>query len=662
MKKEIITFFFVFFAIFTQIFAQIPSGYYNSTNGKKGKELQIALNQIINNHRTVSYADVWIYYQYTDTKPNGKIWDIYSDNPQGEPAYEYDYKTGQCINIGNKEGVCYAREHSFCQSWFGGGQGAPYSDIFHVYPVDGWINTMRSNNPYGVIANAETTFSNGSKLGKNTYPGAPNDKCFEPIAEFKGDIARSFFYMATRYMFEDNGFQNPSPMTIKSQLQPWALKMLMEWHYEDPVSQKERDRNQNIYAIQKNRNPFIDHPEWVEKIWGNDSINPVLITQERPPEKPKIKWFELTDNRTLKITFTQPMVTWTITNPLNYTIKEAVSITSLHCKNDTLVVHIGGLFSQNAMYQLTVKHLLANNMAFLNDTVITFKYPYLVEQKPLLAWTFDTLQGKPNTPKLIAANFHLLDTVSEAVLYCDGTYGSSDFLCAASGTELESFSGTTLGDPRTSPKAGNAIAFANSTANGKSVVFKFPTKGYFNLSMSMAVRKTATGFDKHQWEWSLDGENYFLIESTATCPNIDGNFVLTTLDLRAIDELDNRENAFLRLTLLGCKGASGNNRFDNITLHGVTIQEHNSIPEKKNDRTFFIAPNPTTGQLRITNYELRITDVEIYDIFGKKVGTNLRVCHNADEILLDISHLPAGIYFLRIQTEKEIITKKVVKY
>jgi len=656
MKRVVFTFFCVCFAFFGQVFAQIPSGYYNAANGKKGKELQIALNQIINNHRTITYPEVWIYYQYTDTKPNGKIWDIYSDNPQGMPLYEYDYKTGQCINIGDKEGVCYAREHSFCQSWFGGGQGAPYSDIFHLYPVDGWINTKRSNNPYGIVGNAETTFSNGSKLGKNIYSGAPNDKCFEPIDEFKGDIARSFFYMATRYMFEDNGFQNPSPMTEKSQLQPWALKMLMEWHQADPVSQKERDRNKNIYAVQKNRNPFIDHPEWVEKIWGNDSIYPVQVTVELPPEKPKVKWFELTDNRTLKMTFTKPMVIWTITNPLNYTIKETVSISSLHCENDTLVVHIAGLFSQNATYQLTVKHLLGNNMAFLNDTVLTFKYPYLVEQKPLLAWTFDNLQGKPNTPKVIAADYHLLDTVSEADLYCDGTFGSSNFLCASSGTELDAFSGTTVGDPRTSPKAGSAIAFANTTANGKSVVLKFPTKGYFNLSLSMAVRKTATGFDKHQWEWSLDGEYYFLIENTATCPNVDGNFVLTTLDLRTIDELDNKDIVFLRLTLLGCKGASGNNRFDNITLHGVHIQEVNIIPEKKNNRTIFIAPNPNQGQFRIVSNNTDFNNAAHYDIFnsmGQKIKTG-----KLDAAFIDISEQPNGIYFLQISG----VCLKIAKY
>jgi len=650
MKKHISTLFCLFLAFFVQIYAQIPSGYYNTVNGKQGAALQIALNQIINNHRSVSYADVWLYYQFTDLKPNGTIWDIYSDNPQGTPAYEFEFRTDQCINIGSEEGKCYTREHSFCQSWFGGGQAAPYTDIFHLYPVDGWINTKRSNNPYGQVENPTITFSNGSKMGINTYLGAPNVTCFEPIDDFKGDIARSFFYMAARYMFEDGGFQAESPMTFKSQLQPWALNMFLEWHQLDPVSQKEIDRNNAIYAVQKNRNPFIDHPEWVSKIWSSDSVNPAQVTPEALPEQPKIKWFTLTDNRTLKITFTQPMVAWTVENPRNYYIGETVAVTSLHYLNDTLVLHLGGLFSQNVTYNLSVRHVLAQNMAFLKDTVISFLYPYKVEQIPLLAWTFDDLPAKPNTPKRIAADYHLLDTVSEAMLFCDGTWQSSDFLSTSgNATELDAFNGTTVGDPRPNPRAGRAIAFANITANGKSAVFKFPTKGYFNLALSMAVQRTATGFNSHEWEWSLDGENYILIENTATCPLVAGSFVLTTLDLRGIDELNDQNEVFLRLTLNGATGPTGNNRIDNITLHGVSIYG-NSIhtPEKKNNR-FFIAPNPNQGQFQIINHHFTDyynTGFVIYNAFGQAIKTG-----NLNGTVIDISDQPSGVYFCRILGE-----------
>jgi endonuclease I len=641
MKKTFFLLSYLFFAVFTQIYAQ-PADYYNAVNGKKGKELQTTLNQIVNSHRSVTYAEVWIYYQYTDVKQNGKIWDIYSD-------YEFEFRTDQCVNIGSSEGICYTREHSFCQSWFGGGQAAPYTDIFHLYPTDGWINTKRNNNPYGTVTTHTQLFSNGSKMGLNTYPGASAVMCYEPVDDFKGDIARSFFYMATRYMFEDENFQNPSPMTFKSQLQPWALNMFLEWHEADPVSQKEIDRNNAIYAVQKNRNPFIDHPEWVGKIWDGDSVNSVQITPQPPPEKPKIKWFALTDNRTVKITFTQPMMAWTTENPLNYYVSTTVSPTVLHYQNDTLVVRLGGLFSQNANYNLSIKHLLAQNMAFLNDTTLSFTYPYAVEQKPLLAWTFDNLQGKPKT---IPADYHLLDTVSEAVLYCDGAYQSSIW----ADSELDALKGTTNGDPRPNPKEGKAISFVNKTANEKTTVFKFPTKGYFNLALSMAVQRTNTGFDTHEWEWSVDGENYHFIEYTHTCPLTIGSFVLTTLDLREIDELNDRNEAFLRLKFSGATGATGNNRLDNITLHGVPIHHNQVDDSKKKSNQWLILPNPTHGQFQIITDPLahfNNTDFVIYNTMGQAIKTG-----KLDTSLIDISEQPNGIYFCKVLGE----CVKLVKY
>ena len=248
-------------------FAQIPNGYYDSAIGKRGVQMQAALHNIIKGHTSVSYSSLHTHYQVTDKKPNGKVWDMYSDVPGGTPPYEFTFITDKCGSYQN-EGDCYNREHSFPQSWFN--KASPMkSDLFHVYPTDGKVNGYRSSYPYGEVSNPSKTTLNGSKLGPNTTPGY-SGTVFEPIDAYKGDFARTYFYMATRYYTEDAGWKNNAAVN-GSQMKPWELNTLYQWHLQDTVSQKEIDRNNAVYGIQNNRNPFIDHPEWVDSIWFDDT-------------------------------------------------------------------------------------------------------------------------------------------------------------------------------------------------------------------------------------------------------------------------------------------------------------------------------------------------------------------------------------------------------
>lgn len=243
---------------FSLTWAQIPSGYYDSAEGKTGKALRAALHEIIKGHTVISYDGLKAAYFYTDIDANGKLWDIYSD---------YRWTAGQVCGNYSVEGDCWNREHTWPQSWFG--SGTPKSDLFHVLPTDGKVNGMRSNHPYGEVSKATYTSKNGSKLGTCKTSGY-SGTVFEPIDEYKGDIARGFFYMSTRYYTEDSSWSS-SDMTTKCEIKDWALKMLLRWHKEDPVSQKEIDRNNVIYAsYQHNRNPFIDHPEYAQMIWDED--------------------------------------------------------------------------------------------------------------------------------------------------------------------------------------------------------------------------------------------------------------------------------------------------------------------------------------------------------------------------------------------------------
>ncbi|MFT5232226.1 MAG: endonuclease I [Candidatus Krumholzibacteriia bacterium] len=248
---------------FTFYGGNIPPGYYDSAESLVGEVLRAELHNIIDNHSSVSYSGLWSAYYTTDDKPNGKVWDMYSDIPGGTPQYEYTFGTDQGGSAGS-EGTGYNREHSWPSSWYGA-SSPMYTDIFMVYPTDNEVNNKRGSFPFGEVGTPTWTSTNGCKLGSSDYPGY-SGTVFEPIDEYKGDFARAYFYMTTRYFGEDGSWAG-SPMANGAVLEPWAEAMLLEWDAADPVSLKEIDRNDAVYDIQGNRNPFIDRPDFVFKVF-----------------------------------------------------------------------------------------------------------------------------------------------------------------------------------------------------------------------------------------------------------------------------------------------------------------------------------------------------------------------------------------------------------
>lgn len=245
------------------LLAQPQPGYYDTAAGLSGPALRVALHQIITPHTVLANNALWSAFESTDRKPDGSVWDIYSDVPGGSPAYVYQFVEDQCGTYA-AEGDCFNREHAFPQSWYG--SAAPMStDLFHLYPVDAWVNQQRGNLPYGRVGQANWTSTNGGKRGNSNWPGYA-DVVFEPIDEYKGDLARSYFYMMTRYLPQLGGWN--TPMMVSGDLAPWAVSLLLAWHEQDPVSDKEQERNNAVEELQGNRNPYIDQPGWAPSIWG----------------------------------------------------------------------------------------------------------------------------------------------------------------------------------------------------------------------------------------------------------------------------------------------------------------------------------------------------------------------------------------------------------
>ena len=263
IKRNIL--FVMLLVAFTGAWAQKPydrATYYSSATGTSGAALKTALCAIIEDHTTLSYGSLNSHYADTDLRPDGKLWDMYSDMTN----YTLD-------DAGSgTEGAGYNKEHSLPKSWFGGASPM-YSDIVHVIPADSWVNSMRSNLPFGETSNPEKWSNNKfSKKGPCDSSIGYSGTVFEPNDEYKGDFARIYFYMVTCYenkiktsSWSGGMFQSGTYPAF----QEWALRMLLRWAQEDPVSQKEIDRNNGVWKVQGNRNPYVDYPGLEQYVWGD---------------------------------------------------------------------------------------------------------------------------------------------------------------------------------------------------------------------------------------------------------------------------------------------------------------------------------------------------------------------------------------------------------
>ncbi|WP_338731001.1 endonuclease [Mangrovimonas cancribranchiae] len=314
--------------ITTTVFAQAPAGYYDSATGT-GYTLKTQLKEIIDDtddnlateylHNDQGYdaMDGFIASydldNYYETGSN-TILDPYSENPTGADPYTFSPANDECGEY-SSEGDCYNKEHVIPQSVFN--QNLPMrSDAHHLLPTDGRVNGFRSNFPFGVVDNSQLVSQsgisnptqNGSKLGGNLnsgYSAGYSGTVFEPIDEFKGDIARIYFYFVTRYEDQiDNwgAYAMFDGSNNKAIADPF-LNILITWHQSDPVSQKEIDRNNNIFNNhQSNRNPFVDHPEWVAEIWDvtPDTEAPTaptnLVASNPTDTSIDLDWAAATDN------------------------------------------------------------------------------------------------------------------------------------------------------------------------------------------------------------------------------------------------------------------------------------------------------------------------------------------------------------------------------
>ncbi len=204
-------------------------------------------------------------------------------------------------------------------------------------------------------------------------------------------------------------------------------------------------------------------------------------------------------------------------------------------------------------------------------------------------WTFDSTPAAPNTPTVNAANVGFYG--SSANVYLDGSNGASTWVTATSGDELTSSVGDTLGDPRSSSIAGNALAILNSTANSKKLVIKVPTTSYQDITLKFATRGSATGFSIHQWAWSANGTD-FTNFGVNTAPTGTTSFAIKTLALSGTPGVDDAAFVYFRLTVSGAS-STGYNRLDNVLVYSANYTWFGATSTVYNSGANWTAPGLT---------------------------------------------------------------------
>ncbi|MGC3978488.1 MAG: endonuclease [Paludibacteraceae bacterium] len=612
------------------VFAQEPSGYYSNAENKTQAALKTALSSIISAGAVdKGYDYLYTIYQTSDNLPNGKVWDMYSMKADGTADYYFTHNSDKCGSYSG-EGSCYNREHTFCDSWLG--TASPQrSDAHHLIPTDGYVNNRRSSYPHGKVGTATWTSSNGSKLGSSDATTGYSGTVFEPIDAFKGDFARMYFYVATRYeskiaSWVNNGSANAIlDGTSYPAYKSWFYNLMLQWSRMDPVSQKEIDRNNAIYVYQKNRNPFIDHPELAEYIWGskmgtnwtlNQTTDPTLSSptngstidfgsvtyQQNNTKNISILGANLISDLTLTIGgtnasyFSIPVSTVTKANAqtgYSLVVTYNAPVTGTH--NAILSISGGGV--ADVTVNLTGTATSCQNLSFsapFSATLSPFSQ-YSVTGSQIWSWTSygATMTGFANTANNVNEDWLIspsldLSTYKDILLTFDHTINKG-----------------TVANMQTE----NTIWVSNNYVSGN------PNTATWT---QLTIPTYPTGAD-----WT------FVSSGSITIPA--GNSLANTV---------------IGFKYLSTSSASSTWEIKNLTLTGTC-----NATDVKNTNDFKHKIYSENKAINILNLENET--VEVYDIYGRKTFTQKNITGKTV-----VSSLNAGIYMVKIGTEVQKILIK----
>jgi endonuclease I/chitodextrinase len=573
-------------------FSQIPSNYYDSANGLSGYALKTELKTIITNGH-IDQGNAMIFTGFIAThsdnvaisgyENDNSILLYYTENPSGADPYNFTHGTNQCGSI-TAEGSCYNAERIVPQSAFGAGVPMK-NDIHHVIPSDGFMNNQRGNLPFGSVGTPDWTSLNGSKRGVSSVSGYSGN-LFEPIDEFKGDIARALLYFVTRYEDTVDSYTSFDMFngTENQALTPWAIAVLLDWHNNvDPVDQREIDRNNAAYNYQGNANPYVDHPEYVDLIWLDTQAPtvPTNVVASNPSNTSlDLSWSASTDN--ISVT------AYDIYINSNFSF-------STNANNTNILVD--GL-DPNTNYCFTIKarDTTGNESGFSNQDCETTTNNIIC-----LTETFENIGPA-------SSSYTNVSWIGDD----GGTWNATD---ARTDQTINSKAITVRNGDITLPITNDGIGTLTVTTQRQ---FS-GSSGTFNVS----VNGTSVGTI-----------NYDETAKTITVANI------------------NIENN-VSVVIDGNSDGSNRVKFDDVsyTCYSSLSVDEFSLSNLK------LHPNPFKNNLTIDLKSSIDTDIEIYDILGKRVLKSTI----SETSTLNLQALKTGIFIVKITQNNSTITKKLIK-
>ena len=659
--------------MFSLALAQAPAGYYNGTEGLTGAALKTKLSAIITaGHKDNGYDGLYNGYPTTDSdhfyENDGTVLDMYSENPTGTDPYTYRHGIKKCGNY-SVEGDCYNREHIVPQSFFN--QQSPMrGDIHFVRPTDGKVNGMRSNYPFGAVNSPSFTSKNGTKVGPSSSPGYGGTVA-EPIDEFKGDIARMVFYFVTRYESRLSSFSTGNMLggSPYPGLQAWEKDVLLAWSIQDPVSPTEIERNNASYVFQKNRNPFIDHPEWVQLIWGSQTVDTQapsaptnLAVLSTSTASANLSWTASTDN--VGVSYYRIFVNGVFHSNSNattatvsglaqgttytfYVIAVDAANNASPQSNTATGTTLTDTQAPTAPLNLSVTSVGTNNIAVqwtaATDNVGVTSYDIYVNGE-LMGSTSSTSTNIANLNPLTAYSIYIVakDAAGNVSPQSNTVTATTTALSANCGDESFETIPPSTSNYSTYNWISNGVSWTSEdsrtdqTINGRAITIRNGFVTALSVPNGIGEFKVTT-----QLKFSGSaGTLKIFVNGTDTGKTVPYSSTATTTTVTGINVAGTVE-----ITLQQNGAATNRVAIDDMSWTCYTLAGVNESAVGKNALSIY--PNPVkNGELNVIGKNLsEVKTAQIFDFTGKLVQTIAQPFKNSGKITL--KNLPKGVYILK---------------